>query len=225
MQDIINSVLFYCPGRSKGLFQSFPLLLQKALFLGSTYRGLYNCPVFSGMLLFLFPRSRLLYFLCRFSSKLFPKYYRSPKERDEFYWPQTLGSVSEDQALPVFSEYIALGECNTPQQYISGATNYYRTEVPPKFNLHMEDVCRFSTLPVQGYWVENGARDDETRQVGPNKLMHNGTLVRFAGDNSPVQTYGNIFLCEDNGVAYCAFNRWKWVHPDEAGISFYQLRI
>lgn len=133
---------------------------------------------------------------------------RNDKGKDCFYWPETLGTVSEDTTVAAFTPYLALGECNTAQQYET-APNNYRSEAVPAFNLHIEDVARFANLPVAGYWVENGKRESTQDQIGPNRLMFGGNAVFITNETGDLETYGNIFLAQEGNNTYCAFNRWK----------------
>ena len=141
--------------------------------------------------------------------------------RDNFYWPEILGTVSENQTLPAFTRYLALGECNMPEFYtIAGPDSFYRSEGVPPFNLYMEDVARFANLPVEGYSVENSKQPTGTTPAGHNRLMFNGTQVKISTEGGALlKTYGNIFLARDGAKIYCAFNRWR---PVPTG-DFYQL--
>ncbi len=150
--------------------------------------------------------------------------------RDEFYWPDQLGEISETSKFRIdrvgYTSFISARDLEDTGEENNGEGtdfHYWAGRVAPyKITLQGYNPA---FLIEDGFWLESIIQDQGSwrrcqYQAGRCRLVHNGKDCVVGSDK--IATYGKIFLYKDDSGIYCAWNDHA---RDENGRWFTQCKV
>lgn len=150
--------------------------------------------------------------------------------RDQFYWPDQLGEISETSKFRIdrvgYASFISARDLEETGEENNGEGtdfHYWGGWVAPyKVTLQGYNPA---FLIEDGFWVASGIQDQSSwrrcqYQAGKCRLVHNGKDCVVGSDK--IATYGKIFLYKDDSGIYCA---WNGHAQDGNGRWFTQCKV
>jgi hypothetical protein len=151
-----------------------------------------------------------------------------PIEREDFYWPYSLGEIDETGEFYIdragYASFLAFRDMDMYDSDTTADKEYYASGPVAPFEIELEGYNP-SFLAEEGFFVASALADHGPGgphyQAGRCRIIKDGEACKLG--NSEIKTYGDIFLFKDSSGVWAAWN--DHTRCSVTGEYFSQCRI